>query len=221
MNRACQLTIATIAAMLIFSSSTISQVSEKNNSARLVSANNNCEALRTFFIDTLLLANKPGGLTITKKTCRENAPFPDFKSQDISFVERLDLLTVTNPNYSWKDEEGVITLAPKNSGPELLSVKIRELKITFDTNLAPVISQILGSPEVKEKTRELGMRTGLQFGGLQSPPSKKVPIEMQFTDRTLRQILNEIVRKRGRGVWVYRESSDNGVKAFSLDFLVQ
>jgi type II secretory pathway component GspD/PulD (secretin) len=67
----------------------------------------------------------------------------------------------------------------------------------------------------------LELKQGMQHGRLTSPPSKKKPYELVFKDQTIRQILNEVVRKRGRGVWVYSETEWNGVNTFSLDFLVQ
>lgn len=133
----------------------------------------------------------------------------------------MELITQMNPNYKLEDEQGVTNLVPTKSIPELLNVKIHNLKIAFDTNLDPALNEILRLPEVVEKLQELHLRRGMQFGGLQSPPSKRPPTEMEFKDRTLRQILNEIVRKRGRGVWVYNESNYNGENSFSLEFLVQ
>ncbi|HKX83754.1 MAG TPA: hypothetical protein VJL58_06030, partial [Pyrinomonadaceae bacterium] len=80
---------------------------------------------------------------------------------------------------------------------------------------------ILMMPDVANKLGELKLQMGLQFGGIQAPASKNPRTEMYFVDKTVRQILNEIVKKRGRGVWVYREYKYNGNRYFALNFLVQ
>ncbi len=80
---------------------------------------------------------------------------------------------------------------------------------------------LLQLPEIKEKLKELNLREGLQFSGLQSPPNNRPPTEIIFKDKTLQEILNAIVRKRRRGIWVYNESYYNGENTFSLDFPVK
>lgn len=211
-----------IVSILILVMSSFSQTSgKKNNPVLLTRQGYNCQAMQEFFLDALISANEAGGLMLIKNSCLENIAFPKYKPDELSFKEKLKLITQLNPNYSWKNEDGVVNLAPTQSVPELLRVKIRSIKLTFDNNLNLVLDTLLKLPEVKEKLKELNLREGIQFGGLQSPPDNRPPTEMLFKDKTLQEILNEIVKKRGRGVWVYNESHYNGEYTFMLDFLVR
>lgn len=221
MNILYKISVAIILAVLIWITSGFAQISVRKDNSVVLAAKGNCKKITEFFLDAFILANNPGGLIAIQNSCPENVVFPDYKPEELSFRKRLELITQMNPNYKLEDEQGVTNLVPTKSIPELLNVKIHNLKIAFDTNLDPALNEILRLPEVVEKLQELHLRRGMQFGGLQSPPSKRPPIQMEFKDKTLRQILNEIVRKRGRGVWVYNESNYNGENNFSLEFLVQ
>jgi hypothetical protein len=184
-------------------------------------SNDNCSNIREFFLDALSKGNKPGGLVFTKNSCVETLTFPDISNEEVTLVEKLNLITQMSPNFVWKDDDDVFTLAPTNSMSNLLDTQINSLKLEDGYNLNLIIGKILQLPEVVEKLKEMKLRQGLQHGGLTSPPSKKKSYELVFKDQTIRQILNEIVRKRGRGVWVYSETEWNGVNTFSLDFSVQ
>lgn len=222
MNKFYKFNVTTIVGILILVVPSFSQVSEKKNDSDLLTTQGyNCKALKEFFRDALISANKPGGLLVIKNSCPENVVFPEYEPAELSLDEKLNLLTQMNPSYMWKYEQGVINLAPTKFLPELLNVKIKNLKITNIYNLNLVIDKILQLPEVAEKLKELNLKQGIQFGGLTSPPSNRPPLEMVFKDETLQQVLNEIVKKRGRGVWAYNESNYNGVVTFMLDFLVQ
>lgn len=210
-----------ISILILFASISFQASGKKNDSVFLVTQSYNCQAMQEFFLDALTSANKPGGLILIKNSCLENGVFPEYKRDELSFKEKLKLITQLNPNYSWKDEDGVINLVPIQSVPELFKVKIRSVKLTFDNNLNLVTGTLLRLPEVKKKLKELNLKEGIQFGGLQSPPNNRPPTEMTFKDKTLQEILNEIVKKRGRGVWVYSESHYNGKDTFSLDFPVK
>lgn len=159
---------------------------------------------------------------LTKDSCFENIVFPVNKPDNLSFDKKLKLINQLNPNYSVKNEDGIVNLVPTQSVPELFKVKIRNVKLVFDNNLNLVIGTLLQKPEVTEKLKELNLGECMQFGGLQSPPNHLPPTEMVFNDKTLQQILNEIVKKkRGRGVWAYREFHYNGEDIFTLDFPVK
>lgn len=158
---------------------------------------------------------------VTKNSCPENVVFPEYEPKEFSLDERLNLITQLNPNYTWKYEQGVINLIPSKSVPELLNVKVKNFKVSNLYNLNLIIDKILQLPEVVESHKRLNLKQGIQFGGLQSPPSRRPQIEMIFKDKTLQEILNEVVRERGRGIWVYSESNYNGVDTFTLDFLVR
>ena len=181
--------------------------------------NDNCTTMIVFLQDSLSRIKKPGGMVIITNSCSENVTFSESEFKELTLNEKLDLIVKKNPNYVWTSNNEVINLFPSKSLPKLLGVKIRNLKISFDTNLQMIVGHILKSPEILEKMRELNLKGGLYYGGLQSPPSNRPPTEMEFHDKTLQEILNEIVKKHDWGVWLYREYSFNGVDYFKVDFI--
>jgi hypothetical protein len=224
MNKFYKFVVIAIANLLILTVSSFSQVTEQKDKVGLLKTQkikNSCRMMQDFFLDSLVLANKPGGLIMTKDSCAEATTLSESKSNDLSLNEKLNLITQINPNYSWKDEEGVINLVPSEYKPELLNVQISSFKTTDGYNLNQLIGELLSLPEVIKALEKSNLRRGVQFGGLTSPPSKKPKYDLILRDKTLQQLLNEIVVKRGRGVWVYSESNYNGVDTFTLDFLVR
>ncbi len=221
MNKFYKFNVTAIIGILILVAPIYSQVSKKNTESEITTGSSyNCQAMKEFLLDTFVKASKSGGLIITKNSCPENLVFSESEREELSLDEKLDLIVQRNPTYRWSDEQGIINLTPDKCFPKLLNVEISNFKIADVNNLNAVMDKILQLPEVKGKLKELNLRQGMQFGGIMSPPSNRPPTEMEFKDKTLQQILNEIVRKRGRGVWVYSESEFNGENTFSLGFLV-
>lgn len=215
-------TITIIVFILIAFSQALTQIPAQNSNT-LTQPNkdniDNCQTTLEFFRNSIW--RNAGGFVWAKSSCPEKNIFPDLKPGQFTLDERLGLVTRMNPNYTWTNEDGVINLVPSKSMPELLKVKIHSLKVTFDTNLMVITDQILKSPEIVEKQKELNLRGGMDFGGLSSPPSKRPPVEMIFEDRTLLEILNAIVRKHGWGVWLYREYTYRETDYFTLTFVAR
>lgn len=59
----------------------------------------------------------------------------------------------------------------------------------------------------------------MSYGGLYAPPSNRPPTEMVFRDKTVIEILNEVMRAQGRGFWLYRETDYGGFNNFTLNFV--
>lgn len=180
-----------------------------------------CTKMISSFKELLLQSGNPGGLVIIPNSCDENliAPEPTFST--VSLDENLKLLTQNNSNYTWKKNSNVINLLPVSIMPDILNVKIQEFKADNINNLTLTLDSILKMPEVTKKKTETKIKEGIYFGGLTSPPSKKEPIRMTFQNKTLHEILNEIVSKRNRGIWLYREYNYNNEKYFTLEFIAQ
>jgi len=185
------------------------------------SGNKDCSKLKVHFVDALVLANKPGGIVVEPDLCIQYPIEAENITSELPLKETLNLITKANPAYSWIEKDCVITLLLLSVRPELLRTEIGSARILLDANLDTVISQLVGLPDVTAKLKELDLKAGLQFGGLHSPPKSKLPTEMSINNMTLYDVLNEIVRKRGRGVWVYSESEFNGDKRFALEFVVK
>lgn len=222
MNKSYNLSIIVVITTLILVTNNFSQVLEqKIDSAysKTQEQSNNCIEMLAFLQDSLLKASKPGGMAMTKKSCPDNITFPELKPNELLLSERLDLIIQKNPNYRWIKDREVINLLPAKYVPELLKVRIAYLKVSFNTNLEATLAVIYKAPEFISKVEELKLKRGIAFGGLQPPPSNRPPTEMVFHNKTLQEILNEIVKKHGRGVWLYREYNYPGAGDFNITFV--
>lgn len=137
----------------------------------------------------------------------------------------LDNIVLTNPGYRWVVDDGVINLIPAFDEPALLGVKVAEFSANNLVSLNDALKILLIKPEIQERIAELNLNTGLEIfaGGVRPPSSHKVekPFSVQCQNKTLREILNSIVRSQGHGVWEYRETHWNNHHGFSIKFLVQ
>ncbi len=224
MIRIYKIIIVIITAILMLISVALSQEPKQRNdsvTAKTNNENNYCMPMLDFFRDTLLRAGKSGGMAWTKQSCAENLAFPELSATNFTLKDNLDLITQKNKNYRWENNNDVLNLLPSKSVPKLLNVRIKDLKVTFKNNLSIVADSILHSPEVIKEKENLHLREGIYHGGLSSPPDKRPATEMTFHNKTVKEILNEVLRKHGRGVWLYRESYYNGTNTFTLDFVVQ
>jgi hypothetical protein len=179
----------------------------------------NCNRLQEVYLRRLIASNKPGGLVIVNEFCETQADILESSSEE-SLDESLDRITQDSKHYEWKDEQGVVNLFPKSFSVDLLQVNITEFKVTNIDNLPLLMDKLLQLPEITMAQARLGLKPGMNFGGLSSPPRNRPPVELVFVNTTLRDILNEIVRKRGRGVWLYKEYMFDGANVFVLDFVV-
>lgn len=178
-----------------------------------------CYKTINFFRAVMATSGQGSGLALTQNDCPENQLFADSRISNIPLAKKLDLIVEKLPAYKWRNINGVVNLYPSKALPGILATKIKEFKVRFDTyNLSIFTDQLLKSPEVIKEQQKLNMRQGLYFGGLQAPPSGQ-PVEMVFQDKTVQEILNEVVGKRKGVCWLYRESVFGEANTYTLEFI--
>jgi hypothetical protein len=172
------------------------------------------------FSGSLSRAKVPGGI-VTVSSCpgeEVKHTYPGLPSP-LTLREALDAIVVADPRYRWQVEDGIINLMPVRGEPELLDTRIAEFYLENAVSVLAALSRLLELPEVRQRRIELGLKSGLQFGGLQSPNPRRLTVHLQ--DVTLREALNAIARAHGYGVWSYTEFHCNGRNEFSIEFLVR
>jgi hypothetical protein len=175
------------------------------------------------FQELLLNSELPGGI----------AELPDFSEKSkykfkpltLKLEDLLNALVYAEPKYRWSESGGVLNLAPDEDLP-LLNTVIAEFNVK-DATVIEIVEALKANTEFKDATRRLnfGPRIrkdddgyGFIMGASGKPPTpaKKVSIRMQHS--TVRQILNEVVRQEGLGIWSYRQSTRlDGTRWFDLD----
>jgi hypothetical protein len=178
-----------------------------------------CAKLPSLLARSLVLAEKPGGLILTNSHCSIPLLPDDHEQQPLNV--RLDALTESIPSLVWIDNAGVINLVPRDGIPELLKTKISALEVDLNKTTSFAASRMTTTEDFRSAAVRLGMTSGLQYGGLSSP-TKPLPVKsIVFRDMTAFEILNELVRLKGKGIWLYSERETRSSTEFTLTFLYE
>jgi hypothetical protein len=123
----------------------------------------------------------------------------------------LDALVVADPRYRWQLSNEVVNITPVNGFPKVLDTVVAR----FDQENATAFEMLTALevvPELRVRASKLGysdIRLN-KFEGFVSPDKFSV----HCTNCSLREILNEIVRKHGSALWCYSETITGGEKTF-------
>lgn len=162
------------------------------------------------FKDALRIENKPGGIVFVGRQCLVVESKPHLSLDFASSEAALNTIVRQDPHYAWSLEDGVVNLIPINREPDFLKTQIKRFRLEGDLNIHLALEKLLGLPEVKIKAAEINLNRGLMYGGLQSPRDSKSHLKLDLENVTLREALNEIVRKDGMGVWKYSDWTCGG-----------
>ncbi|MDI1241965.1 MAG: hypothetical protein PSX80_08615 [bacterium] len=178
---------------------------------------NGCDQLREDFKEILLAENAPGGMVIFHNSdCAEVRDLDLSAIETDSLNERLDVLVKGLPSYGWRKRDGVVNVEPRGIKVELLETQVAYFAYKTSSNLDSVADSLIHTAEVRQVVANSNLLDGLYFGGLQSPPSKKPGTEVVLHNKSVRQILNDIVQRRKRGLWVYSEQIFDHRRTFTL-----
>lgn len=124
------------------------------------------------------------------------------KVVDGTVKDVLDQLIQTDERYKWELDNGVINFLPKHSKISFLDVVVAVFNFK-DGDAEDVPRAILSLPEVQIRFSELGLKedTAKQYEG---PVRNLQQFSLQMRNATVREILNEIVRRRHSTFWKIR-----------------
>ncbi len=136
----------------------------------------------------------------------------EYQPQILTLTEVLDLFVKSRPEYSWKTINGVINVFPENDY-SILSTRISEFKVEnefpwkMDEKLIQTeeFQRYIKEKNLVNKVPDPDNIYGFIFfgGGGRSDPRYKISIDVK--NATVREILNEIVRKSETRFWSYHE----------------
>ena len=183
---------------------------------------NGCDRMRDTFADVLLAYNVPGGMIILHTADCESLGNSDMSPKETNtLTERLDSLVHAVPSYKWRKQDGVINVEPRRVEVRLLDTQVPRFAYNTHSNLNSVLDSLKNTPEFAREMHRANLLDGPYFGGLQSPPSTKPGTDVVLHNKSVRQILNDIVQRRGRGLWVYSERVIDGYYRFTLQFVIR
>ena len=166
--------------------------------------------------DSLINSQVPGGVAYLPPDHVEllfTAPLARPSYRDV-----FNAIIAADPRYKWEITEGTINFIPTSNYPELLNTPISEFNAEGLAS-AGVVNALEQLPEVQQRAKELGFCTTncpRLHGGARLSSATLVSIHSQ--NRTLREILNSIVRANGNAVWSYSEDQRDGQRIFNLAF---
>ena len=172
------------------------------------------------FLNTLRAEKKPGGIVVINRNCLAVEARPQIEREYASLDAALNSIVRQDPWYEWSLEQEVVNLIPANDEPDFLKIKIKKFRLDGDLNTDLALERLLRLPEVKDKAEEINLNKGLMSIGLISLRNTKPRLKFELKNTTVRQVLNEIVRKDGIAVWRYYESNCNGKTKSYLEYLI-
>jgi len=128
--------------------------------------------------------------------------------------ENASLETVLNEivrqikNYKWEINDEVVNIIPINGRDEryekLLAMNISNFSFKKGFMIAQIRNDVLDLPEVQKFLGENKILS-TKLRSFTGNASRKLPIEMNFSNLTLRELLNKIAKIK-RGGWLLRQS---------------
>jgi hypothetical protein len=171
----------------------------------------NGESATQAFYDLLLTIGVPGGIAELPNHEEQTAYAFDLKGRSVA--DFLNAFTTAEPRYRWTETDGALNLIPVKE-PLLLSTLISDFSAQ-DANVLELIETLKKNPDFQISCKKLNCVErslgkgenvsygyfGGAFGGRPRRPAKRLSFRLRHL--TVRQILNEIVKREG--IWRYRE----------------
>ena len=172
------------------------------------------ETLTHLVTFSLIMARAPGGVVFTPDADEEKR----YKLIPSGFTLRevLDGIVALDDHYRWTVSDGVISLSGVEMSPPLLDTVIPAFN-QENVNARTMIDELETLPEVQRQAMALGFTDigGREYDG----PLSTHTFSVHCKNRTLREVLDQIVRTHGRAVWSYKEYTTAGKKHFQLGLL--
>jgi len=167
------------------------------------------------FHDLLLTLGVPGGIAELPNS--EEKFGYTFNVQGRKVVDFLNSFTIAEPRYQWTQTDGVLNLLPVQESV-LLRTPISEFAAQ-DANVWELIEALKKNPDFQASCKKLNFversPENFFFGRFRKPVPPALRFSFRFRHLTVRQILNEIVKRDG--IWHYHEFSwPDGTLGFNL-----
>jgi hypothetical protein len=114
----------------------------------------------------------------------------------------LNKIISEDVRYTWEETNGMIQVHPRENREELLNVLIHNISIEGVMSEPAEKEAIFGSPEVKSKMKELGIKFFNRLPYSTIFPRKGHPVSIHLRDVTLRTVLNEIAKNGEAHCWL-------------------
>lgn len=114
----------------------------------------------------------------------------------------LDAVIRADPRYQWKEVAGVINVLPRKARNPILEIPVRSFQIS-NANWMDVRQAIQMTAEIKGGFERMGLKERSAITVVGSGNNNLPKFSLDLRDTTLRGILNEILKVKGYGFWVF------------------
>ena len=127
----------------------------------------------------------------------------------------LNAIIQADANYKWEYRDGIVDVFPVSGKNQILEVIIRDFRVD-KLNKEEAARAVTELPEVKAKVEELGLQRR-DFRSLPAQPYSSLPrFSLELHNKTLREILDRIVKASGSNYWKFYRHGDKS-EYFSID----
>lgn len=128
--------------------------------------------------------------------------------EDVSLETVMDEIVKQMKNYKWEINDEVVNIIPTNGRDKryekLLAIKIDNFSFQKDFPIGQIRNDLLDLPEIKKFLSENKILSTKRRAFI-SNVSRLLPAEMNYSNLTLRELLNKITKIK-RGGWLLRQS---------------
>lgn len=158
------------------------------------------------------IVNVPLGMSLAFENVDANEITKNINPKSYVIKDLLDQIVETDSRYKWKEYSGVINIFSENDY-SILETRIPEFKVEneYPWKMDELLVQTkefqsyLRERNLIDKIPDPDNKLGFLFIGFIGKPDPRQKISIDLKNATVREILNEIVRKKGYGIWIYRE----------------
>ena len=161
--------------------------------------------------DLFSLVNVPLGISLAFEDVNDAEIKQNINLESYLIKDLLDQITNVDSRYRWKEENGVINVFSENDY-SILETRIPEFKENeYPWKMDEILIQTkefqnyLWERNLIDKIPDPDNKHGFMITGSIGKPNPIHKISIDLKNATVREILNEVVRKRGYGTWIYRE----------------
>ena len=170
----------------------------------------------------LLDARVPGGITVLHYC--GGFPARSLKPSSSSLRGVLDAVVSSDPDYSWRLDDGVVNLVPLNIRINFLETHIPKLELKAVKTPHEALNMLMALPEVQRQAQsELGSRLveGFAYAFGTEGSEREKTFSIALNNVTVAEALNAIAKAYGVAVWVLVKNECNNTerKSFSIKFI--
>jgi hypothetical protein len=167
--------------------------------------------------EALMKLTKTSGVIIGFEAAPGEEERISLSRENATVTELMDEIVRRAALYKWEERDGIIHVFSKDGPSDLLSARIRRLKL-HETNTYDLVQATLGLPEVESVLRRYNLQPA-SYGSLPNGrPYGSLPrFSVDFSDTRLLEVLDTAARASHSRMWIVRRTGID-YRSISISF---